>query len=296
MQNGERRGPFRVFQVKEMIDRGEAAVTDLGWHHGMDAWLPLTEIDSLRAFVPRTTPPPLPEPDEEQPADPQEAMATPGDRPLLHGAETSLSRWELFGTRALPRFIARLLDDTLFFAFLTAGGVAARWLDPFTFAAPGAFLLIGQALVWVLVEASLLHRFGRTPGKWLLNLRVVDREGGPPSWPRALKRSFFICACAWAFGLQQLWIFGSAVSLMLFLNNGLMVWDYLASTRVVHGGPRPVRLFLAAAFVVAYWSAKVFVIFTQPIPADIDPEVRRRLEEARSQALSLPRPVPPAKP
>ena len=63
LQDGQRRGPFRVFQVKEMVDRGEAAVTDLAWHGGLDGWQPLGEVAALVPYLPRpaNVPPPLPE-------------------------------------------------------------------------------------------------------------------------------------------------------------------------------------------------------------------------------------------
>ena len=57
-QNGIRRGPLRVFQVKDMLDRGEASPADLGWHSGLAGWLPLREIDAITPYLPPTTPAP----------------------------------------------------------------------------------------------------------------------------------------------------------------------------------------------------------------------------------------------
>jgi uncharacterized RDD family membrane protein YckC len=43
------------------------------------------------------------------------------------------------------------------------------------------------------VYFSLLEAFaGKTIGKRLLGLKVIDREGAKPSWGRALLRAFFI--------------------------------------------------------------------------------------------------------
>ena len=44
MRNGTRQGPLRLFQIKEMLDRGEASALDLGWHPGLGHWQPLKEI------------------------------------------------------------------------------------------------------------------------------------------------------------------------------------------------------------------------------------------------------------
>ena len=76
-QNSVRRGPLRVFQVKEMLDRGELAPSDLGWHSGLTGWLPLSEIDAIAPYLPGATPPAEEESTEPDPTEKiDEAPAT----------------------------------------------------------------------------------------------------------------------------------------------------------------------------------------------------------------------------
>ena len=270
MRNGTRQGPLRLFQIKEMLDRGEASVLDLGWHPGLGHWQPLKEIAALEPYLPRTTPPPLPTPIEAAPPGPSAPEQT---RPL--------TGWELFATRALPRFLARLFDALVWFSLACAVGVAAGPLPPGEFAFTPFWVHVGQGVLWVFAEAWLLSRFGTTPGKWIFNLRVERSDGSRLEYVRALKRAFFIWVCAWGLSVPFWTLFGSLVALALYLNNGRMVWDYLVRTQVVHGPARPLRWFHFGAMISLYMAAKLIVMLTQPLPDSLAPEQRKQLEEAR---------------
>lgn len=290
-QNGERRGPFRIFQIKEMLESGEVSPRDWGWHTGLTEWRPLEEIEALSSFMPRQTPPPLPEV-EEQEAGAWGPSRLPSGRfgesragGAMQGPslEPEIPRWELFYRRALPRFLARLFDTTLFFA-LSVGVAALLKLLPWNaLVFPPFWFVPAQALAWVVVEAWLLSRFATTPGKWIFNLTVQHPVEGPPRFSRALKRTFFIWVCAWGFGFPGWAIFGSGVALLLYLYNGRMVWDYLVSTDVVHGPARPGRWVAPLMFFIAYWTVRVIILFTQPWPEWVSEEQRRQFEELKAQ-------------
>jgi uncharacterized RDD family membrane protein YckC len=290
-QNGVRRGPFRVFQIKEMLDRGEAAATDLGWHSGLTGWLPLSEIDAITPYLPRTTPPPLPAGEGvagEAATDDKpdfEARRQPPDEPNGPRPPVVAGKWQLFGQRALPRFLARCFDSMLWFSLVCGAGVATGLLSPAAFTFPtlfGFWFVPLQALAWVFVEAWLLSRVGTTPGKWLFNLHVRNLAGERPAYLNALKRAFFIWVFAWGLGHPQWAMFGSLVSLMLFLQNGRMVWDYLVSTEVVHARPRTAAWFVFAVALGLYWAAKTLLMLTQPLPDSLPPAVRAQFQEQRA--------------
>jgi uncharacterized RDD family membrane protein YckC len=279
MRNGTRHGPLRIFQVKEMLDRGEAAAGDLGWHPGLGEWQPLSEIEALTPYLPRLTPPPLPPPTE------VEVNAWAGvDQPP--GVARPLTGWELLVTRALPRFLARLFDALLWFSVICGLGIATGRMQPGEFAFPPIWFLSGHGLLWVLVEAWLLSRFGFTPGKWIFNLSVERLDGDRADYLRVLKRAFFIWVCAWGLNLPLWTLFGSFVALILYLKNGRMVWDFLVRTQVVHGPARPVRWFLFGAMISLYTAVKMIVMLTQPLPESMDPEARKQLEETREMMRS----------
>jgi len=291
-QNGSQRGPFRVFQVKEMLDRGEASPTDLGWHSGLDTWRPLREIDAIAPYLPSSAPPPLPT--EADGADKTSWSETPPSPAPTITMEDSVrgfrppiadNKWHLFGRRALPRFLARCFDTMLWFALVCGAGAATGLLPPTAFTFPtliGFWFVPLQSLAWVGVEAWLLSRFGTTPGKWLFNLHLRSVDGGLPPFMNALKRAFFIWVFAWGLGHSQWALFGSLISLMLFLQNGRMVWDHLVSTRLIHAAPRPAAWIIFAVALGLYVAAKSLLVISQPLPPNLPPEVRTQIEQQRA--------------
>lgn len=288
-QNGTQRGPFRVFQVKEMLDRGEASPADLGWHSGLDTWRPLREIDAIAPYLPSPSPPPAPAgaADEDSPPGAPPAPATHALPETVRGHRPPVSdtKWHLFGRRALPRFLARCFDTMLWFSLVCGAGAATGLLPPtaFTFPTLISFWFVPlQSLAWVGVEAWLLSRFGTTPGKWLFNLHLRSVDGGLPPFMNALKRAFFIWVFAWGLGHSQWALFGSLISLMLFLQNGRMVWDHLVSTRLIHAAPRPAAWIVFAAALGVYVAAKSLLVISQPLPANLPPEVRSQIEQQRA--------------
>ena len=50
-RNGEKRGPFTIYRVKEMLDVGELSQDDLGWHEGLDKWCPVKDIPIIASTL-----------------------------------------------------------------------------------------------------------------------------------------------------------------------------------------------------------------------------------------------------
>ena len=102
-----------------------------------------------------------------------------------------------FENAAWSRWFARVWIDYLLLNIavgLAIGFVApdsALLTEDFTFV-----LIFLNAALWVPIEAVLVARSGRTPGKWLLGLRVVKNDGSRTSFSEALARS----AAAWMVG------------------------------------------------------------------------------------------------
>ena len=66
-KNGERLGPYSETQVKEMVEAGTIALTDLAWHDGISDWTPVAALiappeakaDAPPAIPPATAPRPI---------------------------------------------------------------------------------------------------------------------------------------------------------------------------------------------------------------------------------------------
>ena len=97
------------------------------------------------------------------------------------------------------RFFARWLDYGLWSAIVSFFYMVILRVRPL----PGDFgsALIGIAgmALFIPVEALLLHKFGTTPGKFALGIRLESIQGGNLSWEEALRRSCNVyvqgCGC-----------------------------------------------------------------------------------------------------
>lgn len=137
----------------------------------------------------------------------------------------------------------RVLGTGGFWRRGAAFGLDALWL--FCVAGTLSWLLVGIALPWGPalsargLAAQTLHellpaavcvigwtRYGMTPGKLLLELRVVDVDsGGRPGWVRSIIRYIGYFVSALPLGLGFVWA--------AFDRDGRALHDRLAGTRVV---------------------------------------------------------------
>jgi hypothetical protein len=94
---------------------------------------------------------------------------------------------------ALPypwiRFLARMVDYFLFILLLR--GLHAISPGPVPFG-KWESLIPFEYFVWIPVEALLLWTWGKTPGKWFLNIEIRQGRRARPDYLSALKRSFHV--------------------------------------------------------------------------------------------------------
>lgn len=69
------------------------------------------------------------------------------------------------------------------------------------------------SILWILLEAVLISTWGFTPGKWILNVDVREKNGRKLTFSRALQRSFFV------------WIFGNGCS-VIYLGTVANIFSY----------------------------------------------------------------------
>jgi uncharacterized RDD family membrane protein YckC len=300
LNNGQRQGPYLIFKIKEMIDRGELTPTSLGWHDGADSWQPLRELPALSTLLAASAtagvaddvddgPPPLPE------MVANTARPAQGWRPSSAGTmadfeETearSFSRGELFRTQALPRFCARAIDDILLFSLVIGlaiyDGKAA--LHDFV-APPNLFIFPAISFLGVVIESWLISRFGTTFGKWLMALRVVGDDGLPPDFSTALGRTLSVWFRGWGLGFGALLItVSSTIQGFLFLRHGVTPWDHIKNTRVQHTGLRWWRVVIFVLLTFVFWLIKSHVFWNAPIPENWPKEKKEFHQQLRNIML-----------
>jgi uncharacterized RDD family membrane protein YckC len=209
------------------------------------SWIPAHQVSAITESLPPDSPPPLPAlqpaPQREQPA------RIPVER-LAHG---NAQGYEEYSSEPRPwmRLFARMLD------YVVWGIVVGILLE---IVAPGLLdgvndALLGVVLVaaWIPVEALLLSTWGKTPGKAMLDIRLVDRESeNGIEYFSALQRATVV----WIYGMGcGLFIFTLVTMILSYRDlkrEGVSAWDGKMGFRTEHGSVHPFGILLAVSVLV----------------------------------------------
>jgi uncharacterized RDD family membrane protein YckC len=223
IQDGENVGPIHDFEVRRKIQAGELPPTTPAWHEGLPAWKPLEEIALFeREFELLREIPTAPSSAEAE----QPAPASPPPLPEEN--------------HSLRRFWARWLDLYLFAGIWWIGMWAAGRDIGATLA--NMWLLLFFYVPWFALESFLLHRFGTTPGKWLLGLRVCNNDGSLLSLSEATRRSARVLFIGIGFGLDIIAIACQVMAYFTTKRIGKPLWDHAAGHRVTAAPLAPLRI------------------------------------------------------
>ncbi|MEI7908173.1 MAG: RDD family protein [Verrucomicrobiota bacterium] len=218
IRNGEKVGPIHDYEARRKIESGELTRDTPAWHEGLDAWRPLGEIaifkdefnwvhlDDLDSGPTH----------EEEEAALLAAAAVPPPLPI--------------GPVLWRRFWARWLDIHVYVAvWWLSMWVSGRQIEAVL---NNIWIMVVQLVPWFIVESILIHRFGTTPGKWLLGLRVANTNGTPLSLAAATLRSFRVLVGGVGFGFSLLALFCQTLSYFTAKRLGNALWDHAGGHRV----------------------------------------------------------------
>ena len=265
--DGEKAGPFQDYDIRSRIDRGELTRKTPAWHQGLDAWRTLGEIalfdgefemmdgetglgsapdetEADRGMAPREGPPPLPQPQ-------------------------ALGR----------RFWARWLDIHMYLAAWWLGMWASG--SPIGAALNSVFMLLVQLVPWFIVESILLHRYGTTPGKWLLGLSVENADGTRLSQRAAVLRSFWILIGGIGFGWSMLALACQTFSFITVRMLGRPIWDHVGGhvVRVSPLVPWRVGAVVVGMFLAIQLQMAVISPYVLKTAVETFPTLKKTLEE-----------------
>jgi uncharacterized RDD family membrane protein YckC len=256
LQDGEKSGPFSVFEVAEEVRSGRATGDTLGWHQGSDGWIRLEDLPAASTIF--VEPPPR--------------------RELVEAEDLAARRARLAPERlrSSVRLWARLID--LFFLewiilMVVLGSGMTTVTDLLTKTHLEMQLL--PAALLVVVEAFLIRSFGTTPGKWLLRVQVVMDDGGLLSLKTSFRRALTVWWRGVGFWLVPLNIFMMALSQATLLSTGKTPWDHACGTRLEYGKLDTNRILLIIAIMIVLLLAMNFAFGEQLLGA---------LEEAKKKA------------
>ena len=257
-RDGQEIGPFTRGELLRAIADGHYGTGDFLWQDSVGEWLPLESVQPFARQIGRSElidvvevvePPPAPieartarktpDPDDVRilrggvvdsagvPAvirDPRQAqegeLLRPGDRS------------DLSQRRPFVRYAARLLDMAVFsFLAIGLGGLLGLQLGP----NQALLLEIFVLALYVPVEAVVMGKFGTTPGKALMRIRVVREDGRPLDMATAMNRAVMVWWRGWGVGVPIVSLVALIVAFSKLMSEGRTTWDRDLHTCVLHG-------------------------------------------------------------
>ena len=209
---GQQAGPVPDEQLDEFVRTGKVRRDTLVWREGMPNWQPYSQArpEGIQPPAP-VAPPPPPIAGTIPPMGtaPGQPMYQPPYQAYQPGVEYGVAYagfWIRFVAKIIDAIIMRIV--TLPLEFLPIGFASTLPRDPATWVntmTPGALFsaampmfLLSMAL-WTLYTGFFHGKFGATPGKMALGLKVVTSDGLPIGFGRAFGRgaaeilSYMIC-------------------------------------------------------------------------------------------------------
>lgn len=259
IQNGEKTGPIHDFEVRKKIEAGELAADTPAWHEGLPAWKPLNEIGLFeREF--------------DKPFEESKSMPEPTPGPAV--PPPPMDR-----IYSLRRFWARWMDLNLFAAiwFISMWALSRDIGAMITNIWTLAFFYVP----WFALETALIHRFGTTPGKWLLGIKVMNNDGSLLDLPQATHRSVRVLFIGIGFGLDFIALVCQIMAYFTTKRIGKPLWDQAGGHRISASDLQPFRV----AALVAIMCGSVFLKGLVIMPYGIEelskksPEIKKYFED-----------------
>jgi uncharacterized RDD family membrane protein YckC len=262
IQNGEKTGPIHDFEIRRKIEAGELPASTPAWHEGLPAWKPLVEIGLFeREF--------------DRPFENRDTPYTPPEQ----GPDTSAAPAPPNESFSIRRFWARWLDLYLFAGIWWIAMYATGRDIGATLASPWVILL--QYVPWFVLETFLLHRFGTTPGKWLLGIKVVNNDGSLLSLGEATRRSARVLFIGLGFGWGILALICQILAYFTAKRLGRPLWDHAGGHRVTAAPLHPLRLvgYVILLFTALQLQMIVVAPYVMETAAKTFPSLKEQLEQ-----------------
>lgn len=174
------------------------------------------------------------------------AVDRTGHKPAKKKSEGS--RGNHFQIHPWMRFSARILDYLLF-AFVLLG---TRFFKMSIWGhVPSFFFPVVLTFLWVFVEATMLHLFGTTIGKWIFGMEVIDRSLKKPGYWSACLRSLSVWCNGVGTGFFLICPATFTISYIRLRRNGIAPWDRLGKFHMIHGKIESRRMLTAGVCIAA---------------------------------------------
>lgn len=247
IRDGEKVGPFADYELRSRIEAGELGPEDPVWHDGLDGWKPLREIARFQGVFDRPAPVPVPPPLPSHVLPPVTKEKLPVGR----------------------RFWARWFDIQLYATLWWAGAWLTRQ-DLLVMAQSVWFLF--YLLPWFLVEAALIHRFGTTPGKALLGIRVGNEDGSFLGVGQSLQRAMRVFLSGIGLGMALLCQLCMLMNFGIARKLGITLWDRAGGHRVVYQKLNEWRILIFTALFLGFLGVQGYIQLPVVLASDKIPQ------------------------
>lgn len=252
--DGAMLGPLPEEDLRKRFLVGDLPRETLVWSDGMAAWAPASRVDSLMQA------PPPPPPPSAAAMNPALAVAAAGRSRSSTSVPAALARrpWARLGAR---------VADMLLFQLLVASFIPQAWIPDADETLAFQLFMLGLTavtlLLWTVVEAACLARWGMTPGKWIYRVRVVHADGRFLSFGEAWARSLQVFVRGLACGVPGIQLIAMAMSMKELTEVGSTSWDRRRFV-VQHAQPKPVHQAAVFALILIFliFSVQVFERFS----------------------------------
>lgn len=225
---GKRSGPYPDYEIRSRIEHGQLDQDEKVWHDGLADWTRVGDLELFRNSFEKI--------------EKTEVVASIPDFESKEEVKPEKPK-----SYFMRRFWARWTDLNAYFAliwlgmYFLAGDIRTAIANP--------WFLIGSLLPWVIFEAWCLQKFGTTPGKWLLGLRVSQENHSLLTFNQSISRSLRVMSTGVGLCWGLLAILCQVLSLFLTLKMGRPLWDHLGKHQVTS---KPMKAYRIALLVMTF--------------------------------------------
>ncbi|HHV16063.1 MAG TPA: DnaJ domain-containing protein [Gelria sp.] len=123
---------------------------------------------------------------------------------------------------------------------------------------PSAMLGIIIICLYPFIEALFLSNWGTTPGKWMLNTKVLNKCGEHLSYMEALIRSYRVAWQGLGLGLPIVSLVTSLIGYSNLKNNSITRWDANLETVVIHKKIGVTRIIIAIIVIITFFALAIY--------------------------------------
>lgn len=238
-RNNEQAGPYSLEQVNQMLASNQVVLTDLAWHEGMKEWKPLGELtDGKMVYQPNTTVPfSTPVPQVIEPVAAKKATNTvlaSVNKRILAKMIDILLLWipssMIFGQFVTPDFVQKYQAIAGKAVWPSAQQQEQLLSLIATLPSAAYYAVAGFVLLYFVLQAFLLHKFGQSVGKKALGIQIVDEQSHEKT---NITRSFLIRSVVFIILNYFVFIIALIDFAFIFTKRHRTLHDRLAKTVVI---------------------------------------------------------------